>query len=554
MDLQKELANLIFPNIDKTIEDYKKLYPERNLKEGAKVTRFAPSPTGFMHIGNFCSALVDYVVAKSSDGVFYLRNEDTDQKRKVEGAVELILNTLEEYHMIPDEFQLENKIVGEYGPYVQSERKEIYHAFIKHLIEIGRAYPCFCDTDQLEELRKVQESGKQRTGYYGRYATCRRLKVEEQIQKVKEGIPYVIRFKSEGSHDEHFFFDDLVRGRISLPQNDQDIIIMKSESKLPTYHFAHVVDDMLMHTTHVVRGEEWLPSVPIHIELFRAFDEKPPKYIHIPLILKKDGETIRKISKRKDPEASMSYYKEKGYPVESVIESLMTIINSNYEEWHTANPDKNYLDFEFSPKKMSSSGGALYDIEKLNNISKNFISKLKASEVYDRVLNWAKEFDLEFYQLLQEYKDYSIAIFNIEREQKKPRKDYENYSSVKLQIWYMYDELFNKENLVYEFSKIQDSKEIATILNTYIEKYYQEENNQEEWFNQIKLMCDELGYASNMKEYKEHPEQFKGNVADVSTVLRVALTTKTMTPDLYEIMKLLGKDRIQNRFERVIKK
>ena len=420
--------------------------------------------------------------------------------------------------------------------------------FIKHLIEIGKAYPCFCTSKELEELREVQESGKQRTGYYGRYATCRRLKVEEQIQKVKEGIPYVIRFKSEGSHDEHFFFDDLVRGRISMPQNDQDIVIMKSDSKLPTYHFAHVVDDMLMHTTHVVRGEEWLPSVPIHIELFKAFDEKPPKYIHIPLILKKDGDTIRKISKRKDPEASMSYYKEKGYPIEAVIESLMTIVNSNYEEWHTANPDKTYLEFEFSPKKMSASGGALYDIEKLNNISKNFISKLKANEVYDRVVNWSKEYDQEFYQLLTKYKEYSISIFNIEREQKKPRKDYENYSSVKSQIWYMFDELFDTSD--YEYGSIQEKEEINRILDTYMEKYYHEEDDKETWFNQIKLMCDDLGYASNMKEYKENPEKFKGNVADVSTVIRVSLTTKTMTPDLYEIMKLLGKDRVIERLKR----
>ena len=327
---------------------------------------------------------------------------------------------------------------------------------------------------------------------------------------------------------------------------------MKSNDKLPTYHFAHFVDDYLMQTTHVVRGEEWLSSVPVHIDLFRAYDAKPPKYIHTPLILKKDGENIRKISKRKDPEASMSYYKENGYPIESVIESLMTIINSNYEEWHDKNPNKIYLDFTFSPKKMSSSGGALYDIEKLNNLSKNFISKLSATELYDRLIKWAKEFDNEFYAIITKYKEYTINILNIEREQKKPRKDYENYKGIKPLTWYMYDELFNSYEKIYEFQKIQDKEEIKEILKTYINKYYNESDDKETWFNKIKELCDELNYASNMKEYKETPEKFKGNIADVSTVIRVVLTTKSMTPDLYEIMKLLGKERIEKRFQQFI--
>ena len=549
MDLQKELANLIFPNIDKTVEDYKKLYPERNLKEGAKVTRFAPSPTGFMHIGNFCSALVDYVVAKSSDGVFYLRNEDTDQKRKVEGAVELILNTLEEYHMIPDEFQLENKIVGEYGPYVQSERKEIYHAFIKHLIEIGRAYPCFCDTDQLEELRKVQESGKQRTGYYGRYATCRRLKVEEQIQKVKEGIPYVIRFKSEGSHDEHFFFDDLVRGRISLPQNDQDIIIMKSESKLPTYHFAHVVDDMLMHTTHVVRGEEWLPSVPIHIELFRAFDEKPPKYIHIPLILKKDGETIRKISKRKDPEAAVSYYHEEGIPEEAVVEYLLNIANSSFEPWRRANKDADISEFKLELNKMSVSG-AVFDMVKLLDVSKNVISKFTAEKIYEEALKWAKRYDEELVKMLTEDKEYAMKILNIERGGNKPRKDISKWAEIKHSIEYMYDEVFDK-NTEYEFQNITDKEEIKEILSSYLTKHFDINDDKQTWFDKMKDLAEERGYAREVKEYKANPENYKGHVGDISTVIRVALTGRHNTPDLYEIMQILGKDRIEKRINKI---
>lgn len=549
----KDLANIIFPDIDKSIEYYENLYPKRNLNEKCAVTRFAPSPTGFMHIGNFQSAVIDYVLARNTNGVFYLRNEDTDSKREIEGAMNVIFDTLKNYDMVPDEYEFNGKVVGNYGPYIQSERKAIYHTFIKHLIEIGRAYPCFCTKEDLDDMRKVQEDGKKRIGYYGRYAVCRRLNIDEAIEKIKSGIPYVIRFKSEGDFDNKIHFEDEVRGRISIPENDQDIVIMKSSNKLPTYHFAHFVDDYLMRTTHVVRGEEWLPSVPIHLELFKTFNAVPPKYIHTPLILKKDGDTIRKISKRKDPEASMSYYKEKGYPKEALIESLMTIINSNYEQWHTANPEKSYLDFEFSAKKMSSTGGALYDIEKLNNISKNYISKLKAIDVYNGVLEWSKEYDLEFYNILSNNRDYSISIFNIEREQKKPRKDYENYSSIKSQIWYMFDELWNKETKEYDLKTITDLNEIKNILNKYIE-IYEENDDKETWFNKIKSLCDELGYASDMKAYKMNPENYKGNVADVSTVLRVCLTTKSMTPDLYDIMKILGKERMKKRYNYFIEK
>ena len=541
----KDLANIIFPNITKTVEDYKNMYPKRELKEGEKVTRFAPSPTGFMHLGGFYQAIIDKVLAHNSNGIFYLRNEDTDQKREVKEAVELIMNTLNYYDVKPDEYEYNGNIVGNYGPYIQSERKEIYHAFIKYLIEIDRAYPCFCKKEELDLMREKQEKYKARIGYYGRYAKCRNLSIDEIIEKIKNGEEYVIRFKSLGDNEKRFFFDDLVRGTLSLPENDQDIVIMKSNDKLPTYHFAHFVDDFLMGTTHVVRGEEWLPSVPVHVELFKAFDAKPPKYIHTPLIVKKEGNSVRKLSKRKDPEATMSYYEENGYPQEAVIESLMTIINSNYEEWHDKNPEKTYLDFTFSPKKMSSSGGALYDIEKLNNISKNFISKLSATEVYNRLSNWSKKFDEEFYELITKYKDYTINILNIERVQKKPRKDYENYKSIKPQIWYMYDELFDKKE--YDFQNITDKNEIKLILNTYVEKYYDESDDKDTWFNKVKELSEELGYASNMKEYKENPDKFKGNVADVSTVIRVAITTSSQTPDLYEILKLLGKDRIKNR-------
>lgn len=541
----KDLADLIFPNLEHDVEYYEALYPERNLKEGEKVTRFAPSPTGYLHIGGFFQALIDYVLAKNSNGIFYLRNEDTDKAREVDTAVELIMKTLNQYGLVPDEYEYEGKIVGEYGPYIQSERKEIYHAYIKRLIEIGRAYPCFCTREELNEMRQKQEERKKRTGYYGSYAKCRKLSVEEQIEKIKANTPYVIRFRSNGDFDNKIVFEDLVKGRLSLSENDIDDVIMKSDNMLPTYHFAHVVDDHLMHTTHVVRGEEWLPSVTKHIEMFKAFGFKPPKYIHTPLIIKRDGDSVRKISKRKDPEASMSYYTEKGYPEEAVIEALMTIINSNYEEWHTNNPDKTFRDFTFSPKKMSSSG-ALFDLEKLNNISRDVISKMTKEELLERSLNWANKFDEELKELIEKDKEYYMNIINIERCQKKPRKDYETYSDIKNYIWYMYDELFIKEDKTYEFNGI-DIEEVRNVLKTYFDKYYDASFDKDTWFNKMKEAAEEMGYCANMKEYKLNPDNYKGSIADFSMIVRVALTTKTTTPDLYEIMKLLGTDRIKER-------
>ena len=545
----KDLANLIFPNITKTIEDYEKEYPLRDLKEGAKVTRFAPSPTGFMHIGNLMGAVVDYLLAKSSEGVFFLRNEDTDKAREVEGAVGLIVQTLSDYDLNPDEYEHSGKTVGNYGPYIQSERKEIYQAFAKYLIEIGRAYPCFCTSEDLNNLRETQEKSKVRTGYYGRYAKCRNIPVEEACERIKNGERYVIRFKSEGNFERKFPFEDLVKGKVELPENDMDVPIMKSSKDgLPTYHFAHLVDDHLMRTTHVVRGEEWLPSVPLHIELFRAFGFKAPKYIHNPLIMKKDGDSVRKISKRKDPEALMKYYKEKGYPKEAVIEAIMTIINSNYEEWRTGHPDTPYTKFPFSPKKMSASG-AFFDLAKLDNISKNIISKKKASDVYAELLEWSKVFNEDFAEILENNKEYAINILNIEREQKKPRKDYANYSEIEDKIWYMFDELYENHEKNYEYQTITDKAEIDKIVTTYLNEYYDENDDKDTWFNKIKELAIKLGYAGEVKEYKENPDNFKGHVGDISTVLRIAITTQSMTPDLYEIMKLLGKDKMLRRVQ-----
>ncbi len=541
----KELADLMLPNIKKSIEDLRKEYPKRDTK--GEVTRVAPSPTGFFHLGGMYQALIDSRIAWNSDGIFYVRIEDTDTKRKVDEAVELIYDTLKYYDLMPDEYQEKDKIIGNYGPYVQSERKEIYQVFIKHLIEIGRAYPCFCSKEKLDEVRERQERYKQRTGYYGPYSTCRKISVDEAYERVKNGEDYIIRFRSKGNFDEKFRFEDLVKGRLILPENDEDFVIMKSDG-LPTYHFAHLVDDYLMGTTTVVRGEEWISSIPKHVELFSTFGFDLPKYIHTPTIMKKDDETgkLRKISKRKDPEASMSYYKEHGYPTLAVIESLMTIINSNYEEWHTNNPELSYKDFEYSPKKMSASGG-LYDLDKLINISKTVISKMTKEELCNNAYKWACSYSSELKELIDRDKEYFMNIINIEREQKKPRKDIAKYEDIVDNIWFMYDDLYEARDKEYDWQEVNDKDEIKKILDTYMDKYFNIDDK-DSWFNGVRELTIELGYCANMKEYREDPSKYKGSVADISTVLRVGLTSKSMTPDLYEIMKLLGKDRIKKRF------
>ena len=544
----KELANIMYPSVTKTISDYENIYPERNIDDKAVVSRFAPSPTGFVHMGSLLAAFVSNKAARDTDGVFYLRIEDTDGKRSVENGIEGIINDLKAFDIQIDEGAIsDNEEIGNYGPYVQSKRIDIYNTFAKWLVENDYAYPCFCSEEDINEIRSVQESKKDRIGYYGKYARCRNLTNEERAEKIKNGEKFVLRLKSTGDFNKKVVINDLVRGNIEYPENDIDHVLIKSDG-VPVYHFAHIVDDHLMRTTHVTRGEEWLPSTPLHIELFKKFGFKVPKYCHLGLVMKVDEEGVRrKLSKRKDPEAAVSYYHEKGIPVEAVKLYLMTIANSNFEGWMDSNPGKSIDEFKFDFKKMSKSG-SLFDIEKLLNISRNYISRLTAKEVYDNTLKWASEFDKEFYEILTKYKDYSINIFNIEREQKKPRKDYEAYSSIKSQVWYMYDELFN-DNLEYDFDKINNSEEIKNILNEYI-KLYDENDDKDTWFNKIKEVADTLGYASDMKAYKENPNNYKGNVADIATVIRVVLTTSRVTPDLYAIMKLLGKDRIINRFNK----
>ena len=542
----KELANLIFPDA-KDISYYEEKYPERNLPEGAIVTRFAPSPTGFVHMGSLLTAFIESFVPKITGGIFYLRIEDTDGKRSVENGINGIIKDLKDFNIeINEGMTSENTWIGEYGPYIQSERKEIYEAYTKKLISEGLAYPCFCTEEDLTTMREKQEHKKTRIGYYGNWAKCRNLTNEERAERIKNGEKYVIRLKSPGKFENKVILNDLVRGKIEMPENDIDVVLIKGDG-LPIYHFAHVIDDHLMRTTHVLRGEEWVSSYPIHTQLFNILRFKEPKYGHLGLVMKIDETGARrKLSKRKDPEAAVSYYHEKGIPIEAVKLYLLTIANSNFEAWLDANPNASIYDFKFDFKKMSDSG-SLFDVEKLLNISKNYISKLTAQEVYNNLEKYTEEYDKDFNKIITSNKEYTTNILNIEREQKKPRKDYASYSDIKNHIWYMFDELFNSNNANYEFQKINDKEEIKNILNEYVTNYYNEEDDKETWFNKIKQLCDKLNYASNMKDYKENPEQYKGNVADISTVIRVTLTTKCMTPDLYEIMKLLGKERILKR-------
>ena len=543
----KDLANLIFPDA-KEISYYEEKYPERNLPEGAVVTRFAPSPTGFVHIGGLYQALVARTVAEKTGGVFFLRVEDTDQKREVENGVTGIVNSLKDFDMAPDEGMIsDTEEIGNYGPYKQSLRKEIYQAYAKYLLEQGKAYPCFCTPDDLEEIRNKQEAAKLRTGYYGVWAKCRNLSVEEMAERVKAGEPYIIRFKSPGREDRKIKHKDVIKGNVDFPENDQDIIIIKSDG-LPTYHFAHAVDDHLMHTTHVIRSDEWLSSVPLHLQLFNELGFKAPKYAHISPIMKNDNGGKRKLSKRKDPEAAVSYYKEQGIPTDAVKEYLLNIANSTFENWRRANPDKKIEEFDFQLNKMSVSG-ALFDMIKLLDIGKTVISKMTAEDVYEKSLKWAEEYDNELADLLKD-KEYALKIFGIERGNKKPRKDIAKWSDVKENISYMYDSEFYKNAQEYPYQPaISDKEDISKILDLYIEKYYDENDDKQTWFDKIKEVAGEMGYAKEVKEFKANPGIYKAHVGDVSTVLRVALTSRTNTPDMYEIMQVLGKDRIAKRFE-----
>ena len=547
----KDLANVIFPEA-KDIQYYEEKYPERNLKEGAIVTRFAPSPTGFVHIGGLYQSLIARKLASQTEGVFLLRIEDTDQKREVENGITDIVQSLDRFGIEPDEGMIsETEEKGNYGPYRQSMRKDIYQSYAKYLIEQGKAYPCFCTPEELEEMREKQENAKIRPGYYGVWAKCRNITVEEAIEKIKNGEKYIVRFKSPGREDRKIKHHDVIKGNVDFPENDQDIVIIKADG-LPTYHFAHAVDDHLMRTTHVIRGDEWLSSVPLHLQLFHELGFKAPKYAHIAPIMKNDNGNKRKLSKRKDPEAAVSYYDEMGIPKEAVNEYLLNIANSNFENWRRANKDKSIDKFELQLNKMSVSG-ALFDMVKLLDVGKTVISKFTAEEVYENAFNWAKTYDKELEDMLQN-KEYALKIFGIERGNKKPRKDIAKWSDVKENIEYMYDDKFFAKEQDYPYQVINEKEDINKILDLYMEKYYDENDDKQQWFDKIKELAGELGYAKEVKEYKANPDAYKAHVGDVSTVLRVALTGRTNTPDMYEIMQVLGRESIEKRFDVAKKK
>lgn len=543
----KNLAELLFPHITKNPADYEALYPPRQLKEGARVTRFAPSPTGFLHFGNLFTCLISYKIAKSTDGIFYVRVEDTDQKRKVDGAVEVMLRGLSYYGIKPDEGVIaENEEKGIYGPYKQSERKDIYQAYAKQLVEEGLGYPCFCSEEELERIRESQE-GEDIKGYYGEYAACRKLSFEEISSKILAGEKWTLRLKSPGSIDKKCVFEDMIKGKIEMPENVQDIVLLKSDG-IPTYHFASVIDDHLMRTTHIVRGDEWISSCPIHLQLNKLLGFKTPKFVHVAPIMKAEGEGKRKLSKRKDPEAAVTYYSEQGYPSESVNEYMMTLANSNFEDWRRANKTEDINKFPFNIKKMSVSG-ALFDIAKLDDISKTVISVMDCKKVFELSHEWAKEYCEPLARLYEADFEYATAILNIDRGNKKPRKDIAKWSDIPDYISYMYDETFSPD---YTLCGNATADLAAKVLKIY-KNSFDINDDKDSWFERIKAICPEVGCTPNVKEYKQSPEAFAGHVGDVSTVIRVALTGRTNTPDLYSITKLLGKQRVAERLNKALK-
>ena len=544
MNENEMMAELLLPDVDKTPDFYESLYPPRNLCDGARVTRIAPSPTGYLHLGTLFTALVNRITASSTGGIFYTRIEDTDKKREVEGGVEDIIDGLLRFGINIDEgFISGEEEKGEYGPYKQSRRAEIYRTYVKELIRQGLAYPCFCTAEELDEVRKLQEEKKIRTGYHGEWAKHRNITFNEAKALIDSGKPFVIRLKSPGSEKNKIVFDDVIKGKIEMPENDEDFVLLKSDG-IPTYHFAHAIDDHLMRTTHVLRGDEWISSVPKHLQLFGLLGFKPVKYGHISPIMKLDNGAKRKISKRKDPEAAVHFFAEQGYDCDCVKEYLMTIAASDFEDWRRANPDKDSSEFKFNLKKMSVSG-ALFDENKLRDISKITVSKFSSSEVYEKITAWAKEFDKEFYGIITEDPDYTKAVFAIDRDVKKPRRDIAKWNETRDYFSYFYDKLYKKDYTLPDNIAPEDAK---AFLKLYKDAYSPEDDRQQ-WFEKIKQLCPQLGFAAETKEYKANPEVFKGHAGDLSTVLRIAVTGRQNTPDLCSIMKIIGYDRCMARID-----
>ncbi len=544
MDYQA-LADLLFPNVTDTPETLEEKYPLRDVPEGAVITRMAPSPTGFVHLGNLVQGLTSERMAHQSGGVLFLRVEDTDAKREVPGAVEVLIDTLKHYGISFDEGATHGGDSGVYGPYRQRQRAAIYHVYAKKLVSEGQAYPCFCTEEQLAAMRETQEANKETTGYYGKYAMWRDRSMEDIQAELDAGHPWVLRFKSTGSIENQFKFDDLVKGKLTITENDVDHVLLKSDG-IPTYHFAHAVDDHLMRTTHVVRGDEWLPTLPFHIQLFKALGFKLPKYVHIGPLMKMDGTSKRKLSKRKDPELALTFYKAEGFPVKAVYEYIMTILNSNFEDWRRANPDAPTDDFKFSPKKLNPAG-SLFDYAKLVDVSKNVISRMTAEEVYGLLVEWAKEFDPDFAEKLESDPAFATAILAIGRGGKKPRKDLAVWKDAKDYMGFFYDDYLEAP----VFDEKFDKGTVRTVLEKFLAVYdYADDSGT--WFNKVKAITEEIGFTTDMKAYKADPTAFPGTVADVSTFIRQAVTGKTNAPDLHTVMQILGKERSITRIEQVL--
>lgn len=541
----KALAALLFPDVTMTAESLEEKFPLRNVPEGAVVTRMAPSPTGFVHLGNLVQGLTSERMAHQSGGVLFLRVEDTDAKREVSGAVEVLINTLKHYGIQFDEGATIDGNNGIYGPYRQRQRADIYHVYAKKLVEEGKAYPCFCTEEELASMREKQEANKETTGYYGKYATWRDRELNEIQDKINAGAPWVLRFRSTGNSENQFKFDDLVKGKLTITENDVDHVLLKSDG-IPTYHFAHAVDDHLMRTTHVVRGDEWLSTLPFHIQLFQALGFKLPKYVHIGPLMKMDGTSKRKLSKRKDPELALTYYKAEGFPVAAVYEYIMTLLNSNYEDWRRANPDAPTSDFKFSPKKLNPAGN-LFDYAKLLDVSKNEIAKMDAQKVYALLTEWAYDFDKDFFEKLTANPDYTKAILAIGRGGKKPRKDLGTWKDAKSYMGFFFDEYLEKPVFDERFEKVV----ISDALNRFLAGFDIADDSNT-WFEKVKAVTTELGFTTDMKAYKANPDAFKGTVADVSTFIRLAVTGKTNSPDLYTVMQILGYERTCARIRETI--
>ena len=546
MDYQA-LAELLFPNVTETPESLEERFPVRNVPEGAVITRMAPSPTGFVHLGNLVQGLTSERMAHQSGGVLFLRVEDTDAKREVPGAVEVLIDTLKHYGIQFDEGATHDGDNGLYGPYRQRQRASIYHVYAKKLVSEGQAYPCFCTEEELSAMREVQEANKETTGYYGKYAMWRDRSMEEIQAQLNAGNPWVLRFKSMGSIENQFKFDDLVKGKLTITENNVDHVLLKSDG-IPTYHFAHAVDDHLMRTTHVVRGDEWLPTLPFHIQLFKALGFKLPKYVHIGPLMKMDGNSKRKLSKRKDPELALTFYKAEGFPVKAVYEYIMTILNSNFEDWRRANPDAPAETFKFSPKKLNPAG-SLFDYAKLTDVSKNVISKMTAEEVYTLLTEWAQEFDPDFGAKLAADAEFATRILAIGRGGKKPRKDLAVWKDAKDYMGFFYDEYLETP----VFDEKFDKATIIDALNRFLEKFDIADDSNT-WFDKVKAITTDMGFTTDMKAYKADPTAFPGTVADISTFIRQATTGKTNSPDLYTVMQILGKDRTVERIHNTIAK